>query len=392
MGIFDSIEGADQDTMRDLMNQLANDLLDGQTRIVCQVVETRGSTPQKAGAYMMIAPDGQQWGTLGGGCVENEVKSRSLMTLQPDQCLVSSYVLDHDYAWADGLICGGKMIITSQKFETRDSKFMDYAKAWARLDEMGHGFREAIVQHASDLIQTILGQRFLVDHLGQLAGFWPEPPTMDQLELVRNSKATLQRPVTVSGVSVIQWPQRIQVVIVGAGHVGQAVAELAQRANFEVVVVDDRAQFANFDRFPKATEIHVGPFQEILTNIEITSRTYLLIVTRGHGHDQEALGLVAATPAAYVGLIGSRRKIKMITESLHSEGLASDSLARVKAPIGLPIGSQTIFEIAVSVVAEMIAWRNLGESDARKLGGPSAHLIADPSANNGPPHTRAEVV
>jgi len=215
LGIFDSFEGADQDTMRDLMNQLANDLLDGQTRIVCQVVETRGSTPQKAGAYMMIAPDGQQWGTLGGGCVENEVKSRSLMTLQPDQCLVSSYVLDHDYAWADGLICGGKMIITSQKFETRDSKFMNYAKAWARLDETGHGFREAIVQHASDLIQTILGQRFLVDHLGQLAGFWPEPPTMDQLELVRNSKATLQRPVTVSGVSVIQWPQRIQVVIVG---------------------------------------------------------------------------------------------------------------------------------------------------------------------------------
>jgi xanthine dehydrogenase accessory factor len=227
---------------------------------------------------------------------------------------------------------------------------MNYAKAWARLDEMGHGFREAIVQHASDLIQTILGQRFLVDHLGQLAGFWPEPPTMDQLELVRNSKATLQRPVTVSGVSVIQWPQRIQVVIVGAGHVGQAVAELAQRANFEVVVVDDRAQFANFERFPKATEIHVGPFQEILTNIEITSRTYLLIVTRGHGHDQEALGLVAATPAAYVGLIGSRRKIKMITESLQSEGLASDSLARVKAPIGLPIGSQTISCISADIL------------------------------------------
>ena len=127
--------------MRDLMNQLANDLLDGQPRIVCQVIETRGSTPQKAGSYMLIALDGRQWGTLGGGCVENEVKSRSLMTLKPDQCQVSSYVLDHDYAWADGLICGGKMIITSQMIEAGNQNFVEYCRVWTKLDELlGRGF------------------------------------------------------------------------------------------------------------------------------------------------------------------------------------------------------------------------------------------------------------
>ena len=378
--------------MRDLMNQLATDLLDGQPRIVCQVIETRGSTPQKAGSYMIIAPDGSQWGTLGGGCVENEVKSRSLMTLKPDQCQVSSYVLDHDYAWADGLICGGKMIITSQMIDAGNQNFVDYCRAWTKLDESGHGFREAIVQQSLESTQSLPGQRVLLDHQGQVAAAWPTAPTDQLRDSIRSAKVTVQRPVTENGVSVIQWPARIQLLIVGAGHVGQAVAELSARAGFEVIIADDRAQFANLERFPSATEIHVGPFEKILTEIAISARTYALIVTRGHGHDQEALGLLASTPATYVGLIGSRRKIKMITESLREEGLPNDSLARVKAPIGLPIGSQTIFEIAVSVVAELIAWRNLGEPDARKLSGPSAHVNPANSNDQDPGHTRAEVV
>ena len=378
--------------MRDLMNQLASDLLDGQPRIVCQVIETRGSTPQKAGSYMIIALDGSQWGTLGGGCVENEVKSRSLMTLKPDQCQVSSYVLDHDYAWADGLICGGKMIITSQMIEAGNQNFVEYCRVWTKLDESGHGFREAIVQQSNDSTQSLPGQRVLLDHQGQVAAAWPTAPSDQLRDSIRSAKATVQRPVTENGVSVIQWPARIQLLIVGAGHVGQAVAELSARAGFEVIIADDRAQFANLERFPSATEIHVGPFEKILTEIAISARTYALIVTRGHGHDQEALGLLASTPANYVGLIGSRRKIKMITESLREEGLPNDSLARVKAPIGLPIGSQTIFEIAVSVVAELIAWRNLGEPDARKLAGPSAHVNPANPNDQDPGHTRAEVI
>lgn len=372
------------------MKQLAYDLVAGQQRIVCQVVETRGSTPQKAGAYMIVAPDGRQWGTLGGGCVENEVKSRSLLTLQPGQCLVSSYVLDHDYAWADGLICGGRMVMTSQLIH--QSTFFEYARTWVRLDESGQGFREAIVQQSDEALNTSAGDRFLIDHDGHLAASWPQKPSVEALELVRHSKVTAQRPMAERGVSIIQWPSRIELIIVGAGHVGQAVAELAARAGFEIIVVDDRGEFANADRFPTAAAIHVGPFEEVLTNIKISNRTYALIVTRGHGHDQEALGLLADTPASYVGLIGSRRKIKMIVESLREDGLPASALARVRAPIGLPIGSQSVFEIAVSVVAELIAWRNLGEDAARELAGPSAHhQTKSGDDDNAPTHTRAEI-
>jgi xanthine dehydrogenase accessory factor len=374
--------------MRELLKQLADDLKGGHPRIVCQVVETRGSTPQKAGSYMIVAPDGRQWGTLGGGCVENEVKSRSLMTLQPGQCLVSSYVLDHDYAWADGLICGGKMVMLSQRVE--ESAFADYAQAWAALDEAGHGFREAIVQAADLSLQTTVGQRLLINSEGVVAATWAGTPSPQLIELVSTARVTTQRPVTTAGVSIIQWPARVELLIVGAGHVGQAVAEIAARAGFEVVVADDRREFASADRFPTARKLIVGPFESMLAEHTVSQRTYALIVTRGHGHDQEALGLLANTPAAYVGLIGSRRKIKMIVESLKQEGLPEQALARVRAPIGLPIGSQSVFEIAVSVVAELIAWRNLGEEAARTLAGPAAHLLAPESCETLPSHTRAE--
>ena len=142
--------------------------------------------------------------------------------------------------------------------------------------------------------------------------------------------------------------------------VGQAVASLAAQADFDVWVVDDRHQYANRDRFPTAQQLLVGPIEEVLRTLEITPQTYALIVTRGHGHDQEALHLLAPTAAAYVGLIGSHRKIRLIFESLLEAGVSEADLKRVAAPVGLEIGSQSVPEIAISIVAELIARRNLG--------------------------------
>jgi xanthine dehydrogenase accessory factor len=130
--------------------------------------------------------------------------------------------------------------------------------------------------------------------------------------------------------------------------------------DFDVWVVDDRQQYANAERFPQAQRILVGPIDEVLGSIAITPRTYALIVTRGHGHDQEALFHLASTAASYVGLIGSRRKIRLIFDGLREQGIAEADLRRVAAPVGLDIGSQSVVEIAISIVAELIAWRNLG--------------------------------
>jgi xanthine dehydrogenase accessory factor len=344
--------------MRDLVRQINRALEQDRPMVLCQVVETRGSTPQKAGALMVVDPVGGQIGTLGGGCVENEVKQKCLRQLDADSAALHSYVLDHDYAWADGLICGGKMVIVSQPF--RGAEPLAYFRALERAIEQGDGFTEAVVVNPEDLDGTALGDRFLFDGGGRLIARWTARAAAEEPSSRIRPLDDRPGPRADRGVAVLPSLPRVRLVVVGAGHVGQAVADLASQADFDVWVVDDRQQYANAERFPRADRLLVGPIGGILASMEVTPRTYALIVTRGHGHDQEALYHLAPTAASYVGLIGSRRKIRLIFEGLREQGIADEALRRVAAPVGLDIGSQSVVEIAISIVAELIARRNLG--------------------------------
>ena len=359
--------------MRDVLQRLAGDLAQGRERIVCQVVETRGSTPQKAGALLVLDDRGGQNGTLGGGCVEHEVRQAAVQRLGKPGAERFDYVLDHDYAWADGLICGGKMVILAESFQGPAA-----AEFWARrleLDQQGRGLVETVVVEShretasnSSTTPSPLGARLVFDPNGQVVAGWNHSEEL--IEHLRPHWIDLEhrpRPFVAGGSSWMPVLPRVKLVIVGAGHVGQAVAELAARCDFEVWVVDDREQYANAPRFPEASRILVGPIEEILPSLEYDAHTYALIVTRGHGHDQEALFHLAPTAAGYVGLIGSQRKIQLIFEGLHDLGVTSQTLERVTAPIGLDIGSQTVPEIAVSVVGQLIQRRNLGTHARNKV-------------------------
>jgi xanthine dehydrogenase accessory factor len=133
-----------------------------------------------------------------------------------------------------------------------------------------------------------------------------------------------------------------------------------------VWVLDDRAEYISAERFPRAQRRVCGPIGDTLRDLQITPETYAIIVTRGHNHDEEALYRLIDRGARYVGLIGSKRKIKLIFDDLEAEGVSPDSLARVYAPLGIDIGSQTVPEIAVSILAELIAHRNLGHVPGRE--------------------------
>ncbi|HEX5106417.1 MAG TPA: XdhC family protein, partial [Pirellulaceae bacterium] len=170
------------------------------------------------------------------------------------------------------------------------------------------------------------------------------------------------------GIAFLTSLPRCRLVIVGGGHVGKAVADLAAELEFDVWIVDDRAEFVAADRFPKAERRISGPIERVLPDLEITGDTYCLIVTRGHNHDQEALFHLCDRGARYVGLIGSRRKIKLIFENLTAAGVSHEALAKVHAPLGIDIGSQTVPEIAVSICAELVAHRNLGQVPGRPRG------------------------
>jgi xanthine dehydrogenase accessory factor len=350
--------------MRDVIRKLIDALEQDREPILCQVVETRGSTPQKAGALMAVDPAGGQVGTLGGGCVENEVKQNAIRQLGASGAIVQSFVLDHDYAWNDGLICGGKMVILTEAL--RGPEPLAYFRVMHRLLEAGEGFTEAVVVNPERLetedggVAIPLGRRFLFGPNGTYQASWPDGPVPEAVSRRVRPLAERPRPAVQGGMALLPTLPRIRLVIVGAGHVGQAVAGLAAQVDFDVWVIDDRKQYANDQRFPTAQRILVGPIEEILASLGVTPQTYALIVTRGHGHDQEALYHLAPTAAPYVGLIGSRRKIKLIFESLKDAGIAQAALDRVAAPVGLDIGSQTVPEIAISIVAELIARRNLG--------------------------------
>ena len=146
--------------------------------------------------------------------------------------------------------------------------------------------------------------------------------------------------------------------IVGAGHVGSHLAQFAAEAGFRIHVIDDREKFANRERFPAADSIVVDDISAWLHAADIPATAYVVVVTRGHTHDFEAIRALAARDLRYLGLIGSRAKVARIFDALDKEGMPAECLDRVHAPIGLDIGAITPAEIAVSILAELIATRH----------------------------------
>lgn len=147
----------------------------------------------------------------------------------------------------------------------------------------------------------------------------------------------------------------VSAYLFGGGHVGLVTARLAQFVGYEVEVIDDRPEFANAERFPEARAVHAGPWQEVTARLSPDEHALIFIATRGHAFDAEILAWALTTPASYIGMIGSRRKVHTVYNKLRAEGVAAEQLARVNAPVGLSIEADTPEEIAVSVLAEMIA-------------------------------------
>ncbi len=280
----------------------------GECAAVCLVARTRGSAPQRAGATMLVTAAGNTQGTLGGGCVEAEVRRRALELMLTGQSRMLTFNLDRDYGWDDGLVCGGAMDIAVESI---------CPPLHARWIKLAADLRANIPTTLAIRIQDESGQTREVSHTIE-----PTPTLL----------------------------------IAGAGHVAKALSEMASMAGFSTVVIDDRPDFASLARFPIAHCI-VGDIEQELRRYPIDPHTFVVIVTRGHRHDAAALSAVIESSAAYIGLIGSKRKIKAIFDALAGNSVPREAILRVHAPIGLDIGAITPGEIATSILAEMIAAR-----------------------------------
>ncbi len=362
--------------MRDLLTQLLESLAAGQPVAYCRLVETRGSTPQKAGAAMLVYADGSQSGTLGGGCVEAEVKRRALAVMRGTVAEICVFQLDSDYGWDDGLICGGRMSVLVEPLNAAAD--VSYFRRFREMLDRGQGCVEAIAFDSEKSGLPVPGC-YLFDAAGTLqASRHTEGTDAAVPALVRETLEEMprrSRAKAASGIAYLPNQARSRLMIVGGGHIGQAVGNLAADLDFDVWVLDDRAEYITADRFPRAQRLLIGDIGQTLANTEITADTYALIVTRGHNHDEEALFHLADRGACYVGMIGSRRKIRLIFDDLAAQGVSPEVLAKVYAPVGIEIGSQTVAEIAISILAELVAHRNL---DGQVPGRPVAMVACDP--------------
>jgi xanthine dehydrogenase accessory factor len=305
--------------MEAVFDQIVRRCNAGERVVLCTVVATRGSTPQEKGAKMLVVADGKTIGTLGGGCVEAEVRKRALELLSQNTSKLLEFHLDHDFGWDDGLICGGVMEIFVQV-----------------LDASG-------VAPFTEMLSAIRGK----------------VPTLFRIDYEHKGSAKKY-------IEEIGPPPKL--VIAGGGHVGQALGELAAKLDFGVTVIDDRPDFVALERFPSAKQRIAGEIEDELRKFPIDPGTYIVIVTRGHRHDGQALHAVIDSPAKYIGLIGSKSKIKLIYDDLVEKGVPVEKLMRVHAPIGLDIAAVTVPEIAVSIAAELVAVRRGREgTSAREL-------------------------
>lgn len=340
--------------MHDVLEALSSASNTGRKVVFTSLVETRGSTPQKAGAAMLVFENGDQIGTLGGGCVEAEVKRKALENLAHGKAELVQFTLDHDYGWDDGLICGGRMtMLICPVVSDQTHKYYD---TYLKQLQSGNGCTEAVLL---DSTYGSEGTRFLIDRKGNVvssAGSEIEipPPILEELIPLESRP----RPYIRHGISFLPYLSRARLVIIGAGHVGRQLSHYATDVDFDVTIVDDRELYCNKDNIPSAKEWIVGDFDEILPSLNIDSETFCVIVTRGHNHDETALFHLVKRSPRYLGMIGSKRKIRLIYDDLLQNGIPPASLDCVFAPIGLEIGSQTVPEIAISIVAQLIANRN----------------------------------
>lgn len=320
---------------------------------VATVVATRGSTPQKASARLVVTAAGEVQGTLGGGAVEAEVIRETRQRLDGNGPLVREYPLSTGTdEW--GLACGGTMVVLIEALGPE-------ARGWlqAALGAL-EGEPLAVV---TVLDGAWAGARVVVREQS-LEGGLEDPALLAEAEALGRRALATEQPELAAVGTVRLWAEPFgpepHLVVVGAGHIGKALAALGRLLGVRVTVLDDRPQFANPERFPEADRVVAAPVGAALAACRLTARSAVVVAMRTHDLDYEAVRAAVETPARYVGLVGSRRKAILVAERLAQEGVAPDRIRALRSPVGLDLGARTPAEIALSILAEWLMLRQGG--------------------------------
>ena len=358
--------------MKEVIKEAVELLREDQPCVLATVVRTKGSTPQKSGAMLLVKEDGSGVGTLGGGCVEGDIWFAAREMLRSNSGPeFKEYFLNEDIAARDGLVCGGTMYFYLEPM-TNGKDFQDIGEKV--LDAYEGGQPVALATVVADASKSgLLGSKLLLSVDGTVYGSLGSTALDKKATDIAMKVADLgaiESFITDEGLEVFieGFTTPPTLIMVGGGHVGKATADLADSLGYTVQVIDDRPEFSNPERFPYANDTIVTSYEDWSKQIDINVNTFIVVATRGHRYDDMALESALETPARYIGLLGSRRKTLMIYQRLLTQGISVDRLKDVKSPIGLDIGALTPEELAVSIMSEIIMERRGGQGSPLQMG------------------------
>jgi xanthine dehydrogenase accessory factor len=349
----------------------------GETAAVATIIDVKGSVPREVGAKMLIHPLGRHVGTVGGGCGEADVIKAGLDVIQTGEPATVHVDLTEEISMQTLGVCGGVMDVFVERVGAPASSVKRQASFASVL-------LESIRMREPAALATVVSG----PSAGRQAVVWLDKPPLGDLglgelegrviadaqEVLRGRQHKLLRYQESGGrgqgpddaihhsTSNIQHSIFVEVqrrapelLIVGAGHIAVPLAQIAGLCDFAVTVLDDRPSFANAARFPAAQRVLAAPLRETVRSLPMDADTFIVLVTRGHSHDVECLLEVLDRPVAYIGMIGSQRRVDAVFELLAAEkGIDPAKFDRVYAPIGLDIGARTPAEIAVCIMAEIV--------------------------------------
>ena len=334
---------------------------------VAVVLRADGSTPCDAGAKAIIDASGVIHGTIGGGLLEAETQRRAVEAIRVGRAVVFDFNLEGDAVIGTNPICGGVMRVLIDPTAARHRTAYEAATESRQLRRRGLLVTVIRGQNEWDVAVKFLAEQAIRPGLG-FPGAQAVRSVLkqEQSRLFLPESTSEDQPLEVLVEPLIPKPV---LLVLGGGHVGQAVARQAGLVGFEIVVIDDRPEFADPALFPQGVTTRCGAIVEEVARFPFSRDTYVVIVTRGHNHDADALAACLDKPAAYVGMIGSRRKTAMMRKDFIESGRATAArFDRVYAPIGLDLGSVTVPEIATSIVAQLIAVRRKGNAPRIPVG------------------------
>ncbi len=353
--------------MKNIYSQFLKLYTDNPNLVLSTVTACAGSTPQKPGSSALFGISGLISGTVGGGIVESKVQERSQDSITSKNSVYSEFALNRNAESGEDAICGGHISILI------DANPLNHLMIF---EEMSRSIQNMV---PGVLITVISG---ITDSNVNISRFWMtekhKPPVNSHfLEGIEEevdrilSKSDphdframeLFLPEDEEASTILLEPifPPLSLVIAGAGHIGKALAHIGHLLEFEVMVIDDRPEYANRQNIPEADKIIVNDIGAELKGLKKYGYTYIVIVTRGHKDDAEALKACIGSGSGYIGMIGSRNKIATMRREFIENGWATeDQFDFIHAPVGIDIKSKTVQEIAVSIAAEIIQIRNGG--------------------------------